>query len=276
MDDPFDTENRNGQSNIEKTIRGLSNILAPRVTLLDTPLVMRSYGPIQKPVLEMEAPYFKGRPIKFLSKFNQATSTKDNFCFLIIANSFKRTFTSHALVGWWNKGILTLFDPNGDFFIQDQESVYTGFGYFIAPQRKRLKNPLYNTLLDYFKNIENIRVYTAKPIPCPKGESRTCAYRSIMYIVATGLTTDPVKVVQYTSKLVKTKFNVLKEIVKKSSLNVANDGMINNLFETNLNTMVNTSHITVRQLPPPPPRTQPLPLRPLRRRRPGTQTTAAS
>ena len=237
MRDPFDPNNRIGTPTIQKTIEGLSRLLAPQVTLLDTPLVMRSYGSVQEPVLEMEAPYFKGKPVKFLAKFRHAMKTKDNFCFLIIANSFKETFSSHAMVGWWYKGVLTLFDPNGDFFVQDQESVYTGFGYFIAPQKDGLRNPLYNTLIAYFDGLKKIRVYTADIIPCPRGETRTCAYRSLMYVVATGKTTDPVKVVRYTSKLVKTKFKELKDLVTISSLQIYVN--TKNLFNVNMNNTVN-------------------------------------
>ena len=255
MDDPFNQDDRTGPAPIENTIMGLSKLLAPRVTLLDTPLVMRSY----KNEITFEAPYFEGKRVRFLSKFRQALRTKDNFCFLIIANSFKVTFTSHALVGWWNKGVLTLFDPNGDFYTPDPDSVYNGDGYFIAPQREGLRNPLYNTLIQYFGNLGKIRVYTADTIPCPRGETRTCIYRALMYVVATSKTSDPVKVVQYTSKLVKTKFKKLKEMAKISSLYlVIGDDEINNLFMTNLNNTIDPRYLSLRQpLPPQPPHTQP-------------------
>lgn len=243
MGDPFDPNNRTNTPAIEKTIKGLSRLMAPQVTLLDTPLVMRSYGSVQEPVLEMEAPYFTGKPVKFLAKFRHAMKTKDNFCFLIIANSFKETFSSHAMVGWWHKGVLTLFDPNGDFYTPDSESVYNGYGYFIAPQKDGLRNPLYNTLIAYFDGLKKIRVYTADTIPCPRGETRTCAYRSLMYVVATGKTTDPVKVVRYTSKLVKTKFKELKDLVKISSLQI--DVNTKNLFDTTMNFNVKPTYRSI-------------------------------
>ena len=282
MDDPLNPNDRIGTSPLEKTIKGLARLLAPQVTLLDTPFLMLSYGSASEPVLITEAPYFKGNRVRFVSKFRQAIQTKDNFCFLIMATSIKNTTSSHAMVGWWHKGVLTLFDPNGDFYTPDPESVYNGYGYFIAPQRDGLKNPLYNTLINYFSDLANIRVYTADIIPCPRGESRTCMYRSLMYIIATGKSSDPVKVVRYTSKLVKTKFNELKDLVKISSLYLdTNDVNIRNLFNVTMNLNVSPEYRSIlssrQSLPlPQPPRTRPLPLRPLRRRYPGKQRMAAS
>ena len=243
MGDPFDPDDRSGPSMMEKTIKGMSRLLEPQVTLLDTPLIMRSYGSVQEPVLEMEAPYFRGKSVKFLPKFKNALKTKDNFCFLIIASSYKETLSSHAMVGWWDKGILTLFDPNGDFYTPDPESVYNGYGFFIAPQKDGLRNPLYNTLLSYFDGLNKIRVYTADIIPCPRGESRTCAYRSLMYIMATGKSSDPIKVVRYTSKLVKTKFKELKDLVKISSLQI--DANTKNLFNVTMNLNVKPTYHSI-------------------------------
>jgi hypothetical protein len=228
---------------LEKTIKGMSRLLAPQVTLLDTPLLMLSHGYPHDPVLDMEVPYFKGKSVKFIPKFRQAMRTSDNFCFLIIATSVKETTSSHAMVGWWNKGVLTLFDPNGDFYTPDPESVYNGYGYFMAPQKDGLRNPLYNTLISYFDGLKKVRVYTADIIPCPRGESRTCAYRSLMYIIATGKSTDPTKVVRYTSKLVKTKFKELKDLVKISSLQI--DANTKNLFNTNMNLNIKPAYRSI-------------------------------
>lgn len=274
MNDPFSQNNVNGKIPlIQKTIERLSDLLGPRVNLLKTPLVMRSWGPRESPILDMESPYFKGPRVKFTSTFINAKKTKDNFCFLIVANSFKATFSSHAMVGWWCDGVLTLFDPNGDFYTPDPDSVYNGYGYFKAPQVRGLNNPLYNTLLHYFRNLEKVRVYTGASIPCPKGESRTCAYRALMYIVATGLSKDPVEVVRYTSKLVKTKFKELKDLTKTNSPNVKN--LVDSLFAVNKNTSIDTTYLNLHQPPPQPPRTRP-PLPPPDLQPPGKRRKATS
>jgi hypothetical protein len=246
MDDPLNPDDRSGTPMLAKTIQGLARLLAPTVILLDTPLVLLSYGNEQKPVLITEAPYFKGNRVRFVSKFRTALQTYDNFCFLIIASSIKDTTSSHALVGWWHKGVLTIFDPNGDFYTPDPESVYNGYGYFIAPRKDGLVNPLYNTLISYFGSLSKIRVYTADIIPCPRGESRTCMYRSLMYIVATGKSSDPIQVVRYTSKLVKTKFKELKDVVKISSLYLdTNDINIRNLFNVSMNRTINPRYASI-------------------------------
>jgi len=273
MNDPFSQNNVNGKiPPIKQTIERLSKLLEPRVKLLKTPLVMRSWGSRDSPKLEMESPYFVGPRVKFTSTFINAKKTVNNFCFLIVATSFKETFSSHAMTGWWCDGVLTLFDPNGDFDTPVSDSVYNGYGYFKAPQVRGLKNPLYNTLLHYFRNLKKVRVYTGPHIPCPAGESRTCAYRTLMYIVASGMSNDPVDVVQYTSKLVQTKFKELKELTKANSPNVKK--LVNSLFTVNKNTSIDTTYLNLHQLPPPP-RTRP-PLPPPDLQPPGKRRKATS
>ena len=207
-EDPFFQNDRGQVPNIAKTIKGLSMMYK---YLLDTPLVMSSSGPREKPVLTMEAPYFQGAPVKFMTEFKKAKASGKDFCFFIVVNSFKTAFSSHAMVGWWKKDTLTLFDPNGDFYTPDPESVYNGYGYFLAPKKPKIKNPLYNTLLTYF-DLPKMKVYSGAPIPCPRGTEGTCVYRAFMYILSISKSKDPDKVVKYTSKMAKSNIKEVKEI----------------------------------------------------------------
>lgn len=202
--DPFFQNDRTGTPQIQKTIDGLSLLLP---NLLRTPLVMASAGSKSKPYLKFEAPYFQGRPVGFRADMTPGK----NFYFFIIANNFTQTFSSHALVGWWNGEVLTIFDPNGDFYRPDPDSVYNGPGYLMAPQISGLKNPLYNTLLKHF-NKPKMNVYMGSPIPCPRNFSGSCMYRALMYIIALSKTSDPDEAVRYTTKLAKTNFAIVKAI----------------------------------------------------------------
>lgn len=205
-DDPFFLDDRSGVPNAAKTIKGLSSLI-PK--LESTPMIMSSSGTPENPKLDMNAPYFINarRPVVFTKKF---TKGKD-FCFFILANSFKQTFSSHAMVGWWRSGTLILFDPNGDFWTPEPETVYNGYGYFLAPRQRNLKNPLYNTLLSHF-NLPNMKVYSGTPIPCPKESQRSCIYRALMFVVAIHKSNDPEEVIRYTSKMAKSEFSTIKEI----------------------------------------------------------------
>jgi hypothetical protein len=209
--DPFFMNDRTGTPNAQNTVEGLSMIL-PK--LKAKPFIMSSSGPASAPKLIMKAPYFQGnKGVNFNYKFEP---NKD-FCFYIFVNNFKQTFSSHAMVGWWRSGELILFDPNGDFSNQDNESVYSGFAYLRAPTRSNLKNPLYNTLLDYFR-LPKMKVYTGTPISCPMSKSGTCVYRALMYILGIHKSNNPVEVVRYTSKLAKTEFKAVKEIAEVSEI----------------------------------------------------------
>ena len=204
--DSFFMDDRTGKPNAQKTIKGLSMFL-PK--LKEKPFIMSSSGTKNKPNLIMKAPYFQGS--KGVN-FNYVFNPKDNFCFYIFANNFKETFSSHALVGWWRSGELILFDPNGDFWTPEPESVYNGYGYFIAPQVSKLKNPLYNTLLNYFR-VPKVKVYQGAPIPCPR-EKGSCVYRALMFIIAIHKTNDPTEVIRYTSKMAKSSYKEIKDIAK--------------------------------------------------------------
>jgi hypothetical protein len=221
-ENPFFQNDRGKVPNIAKTIKGLSMMYT---YLLDTPLVMSSSGPREKPLLTMEAPYFQGEPVKFMRKFKDAKASNKDFCFFIVANSFKTAFTSHAMVGWWKRDTLILFDPNGDFYTPDPESVYNGYGYFLAPKKPNIKNPLYNTLLSYF-DLPVMKVYNGAPIPCPVGVEGTCIYRAFMYMLSISKSNDPNKVIKYTSKMAKTNIKQVKEI--------ANSGLIYYDFQVNV------------------------------------------
>jgi hypothetical protein len=203
-------DDRTGQSNAQKTIKGLSLFL-PK--LKEKPFIMSSSGTKNKPNLIMKAPYFQGS--KGVN-FNYVFNPKDNFCFYIFANNFKETFSSHALVGWWRSGELILFDPNGDFWTPEPDSVYNGYGYFIASQVSNLKNPLYNTLLDYFK-LPKVKVYQGAPIPCPR-EKGSCVYRALMFILAIHKTNDPIEVIRYTSKMAKSYYKEIKDIAETAEI----------------------------------------------------------
>lgn len=206
----FFLDDREGKSNAEKTIKGLSMFL-PK--LKEKPFIMSSSGTKTSPGLMMKAPYFQAR--KGVN-FNYTFEPKEDFCFFIFANSFKETFTSHAMVGWWRSGELILLDPNGDFWTPDTESVYNGYGYFLSPQVANLKNPLYNTLLSYFR-LPKVKVYTGPPVPCPK-EKGSCVYRALMFILAIHKSNDPSEVVRYTSKIAKTKFKEVKDIAETAEM----------------------------------------------------------
>lgn len=202
---------RKGESNAQKTIKGLSMFL-PK--LKEKPFIMSSSGPETNPRLIMKAPYFQSN--KGVN-FNYVFDPKENFCFYIFANNFKETFSSHAMVGWWRSGELILFDPNGDFWNPDPESVYNGYGYLQAPQVAKLKNPLYNTLLGYFRGL-NRKVYIGAPIPCPSHIKGTCVYRALMYILAIHKSNDPSEVVRYTSKMAKSNFKEVKDIAEVAEI----------------------------------------------------------
>ena len=206
----FFLNNRGGTPNAEKTIKGLSMFL-PK--LKEKPFIMSSSGTKTSPNLNMKAPYFQGKNgVNFNYKFD---SNKD-FCFYIFANNFKDSFTSHAMVGWWRSGELILFDPNGDFWTPEPESVYNGYGYFLSPQVANLKNPLYNTLLSYFR-IPKVKVYVGAPVPCPR-EKGSCVYRALMFILAIHKSNNPSEVVRYTSKIAKTKFKEVKDIAETAEI----------------------------------------------------------
>lgn len=207
----FFMNDRKGQSNAQKTIKGLSMFL-PK--LKDKPFIMSSSGTKNSPNLIMKAPYFQSsKAVNFDYRFNP----KDNFCFYIFANNFKQTFTSHAMVGWWREGELILFDPNGDFWTPDPESVYNGYGYFLAPQVANLKNPLYNTLLSYFK-VPKVKVYVGTPISCPSTEKGSCVYRALMYILAIHKSNNPSEVVRYTLKMAKSNYTQVKDIAEVAEI----------------------------------------------------------
>ncbi len=209
--DPFFMNNRTGTPNAQNTVEGLSMLL-PK--LKSKPFIMSSSGPENNPKLIMKAPYFQGQKgVNFNYKFEP---NKD-FCFYIFVNNFKKTFSSHAMVGWWRSGELILFDPNGDFWNPDDESVYNGYAYLKAPRRANLKNPLYNTLLDYFR-LPKMKVYTGTPIPCPRGSTGTCVYRALMYIMGIHKSNNPVEVVRYASKLAKSNFKSVKEIAEVAEI----------------------------------------------------------
>lgn len=208
--DSFFLNDRKGVSNAEKTIKGLSMFL-PK--LKEKPFIMSSSGTETSPNLIMKAPYFQSnKGVNFNYNFDSNT----DFCFYIFANNFKKTFTSHAMVGWWRSGELILFDPNGDFWTPDPESVYNGYGYFLSPQAANLKNPLYNTLVSYF-NFPNIKVYVGAPVPCPR-ETGSCVYRALMFILAIHKSNNPSEVVRYTSKIAKTNFKEVKDIAETAEI----------------------------------------------------------
>lgn len=214
MNDLFNLNNRRKVPNISKTLRKMSNALEDKIMFLDTPLIMRSSGTPCQPELKMEAPYFQGQNVRFHDKFTNALVSKKDFVFYIIANSFKQTFSSHALIGFWDadKEVLTFFDPNGDFYVQDTNSVYNGYGFFIAPQKGQIKNPLYNTLVGYF-DLPKMRVYTGNPIMCPRNE-HTCAFRSFMYVLGLVKTRNHNKAVRYTSRLAKQHIHTVRGFIQ--------------------------------------------------------------
>ena len=261
--DPFFQNNRKGSPEIEKTIKGLSMLMP---NLLDAPFVMVSDGSRENPILVTEAPYFMGARVSFMNKFKDATRSGKDFQFFIIANSFKLTFSSHAMVGWWSKGVLTFFDPNGDFYTPEPDSVYNGYGFFNAPQQPGVKNPLYNTLLDYFDKPK-MNIYTGDPIPCPRNFGGSCVYRALMYIIALSKTSDPSEAVRYTTKLAKTNFATVKAIAEIAQTYVTfKNNSIKNQFTEIVNSINLNAPLTspkYRSIPrrqPPPPRTQPPPL----------------
>ena len=236
QDDPFFLGDLPGPSQISKTLRSLKTVFAGKINFIDTALTMVSDGTPCKPILKMEGPYFMGRNINFNQKFTEALSTKEDFVFYIIANSFKETFSSHALIGYWNARteVLTFFDPNGDFYTPEPNSVYNGYGFFhYYPQRAGLKNPLYNTLLGYF-NLKKMRVYTGNPIVCSRN-AHSCAYRSLMYVLALIKTRDHNKAVRYTSQLAKKHTNDVKGFVRLFDfgidMNESIKPILNNLYE---------------------------------------------
>ena len=213
----FDQDDRKGKTpNIAVTLEGLSVLLEDKIKLMKRPFIMTSGGMPNKPYLGFQTPYFQGSPVEF-----RPTFTRDRrFAFYIVANTFKDKFSSHALVGYWDgiKQTLTFFDPNGDFYVKDPESVYNGYGFFLAPQVKGLKNPLYNTLIGYFNTqVPKIKVYTGPPIVCPIGSENTCAYRSFMYILALIKAEGNLnRAKDYTSKMAIENLKQVKEIIELS------------------------------------------------------------
>ena len=204
--DPFFMNDRQSKPNAQNTIEGLSMILDK---LKPKPFIMSSSGSKNNPKLIMKAPYFQSQ--KGVN-FNYHFVPNKDFCFYILVNNFKEQFSSHAMVGWWRAGELILFDPNGDFSTTDGDSVYSGFAYLAAPRRGNLQNPLYNTLLDYFR-LPKMKVYTGRPIPCPVGMRGTCVYRALMYILGIHKSNNPAEVVRYATKLAKTDFKAVKDLV---------------------------------------------------------------
>jgi len=250
MVDVFNQNDRRGKKpNIAVTLEGLSFLLEDKLKLMNKPFIMTSGGLPNKPYLGFQTPYFEGQPVEFRPTF--ANNLK--FAFYIIANTFKQTFSSHALVGYWDgpKGTLTFFDPNGDFYTPDTESVYNEYGFFLAPQIKGLKNPLYNTLIGYFNTrVPKINVYTGPPIACPRGSENTCAYRSFMYILALIKAQGNLnRAKDYTSKMAMENLKEVKDIIElaKSYIDISqfpmNTSNEKKLIKTERNKILNSLKI---------------------------------
>ena len=225
MTDPFDLDDRTNKSSMEKTISKISNLFARRklAVLLKTPLIMVSSGTLQNPYLKINAPYFQGVTQNFKANYR----SNNRFLFYILANNFKKTFSSHVLVGYWNGKHLIIFDPNGDVDYTNSESVYQGFGFRLAPSIGGIKNPLYKTLIQYFhtKNV-TVSIYRGNPIPCPVGLQKSCVYRALMYIIArVKYGDDDINTYLYTEQLVK-KIG----LVKNFAMNVDSKQLTNLLY----------------------------------------------
>ena len=212
MSHAFNLNNRNGDPKFAKTLEKLSDMLKDDIDLVKEPFIMLSYGSREVPKVEFRGSYFQGKPIDF----SKAYVTGKKFIFYIIANSFKETFSSHAMVGYWNGSKVIVFDPNGDIDTTNDESVYQGFGFRIANSRHHLENPLYKTLLNYYRR-KAIRTefYTDNPISCPANIPNSCAYRCLLYIIARARYGDSnKKVYEYTEELVPK----IKDILNQMSI----------------------------------------------------------
>lgn len=200
MTNVFDLDNRMGIPQFDKTLRRISDMLSDKINVLKHPLIMISAGTSNSPILQFRGPYFQGKPVNFTASYDKDTK----FIFYILANNFKETFSSHALVGYWNGSKIIIFDPNGDITSSNYESVYQGYGFKVANSVRNLQNPLYKTLLKYFKR-KALRVdfYTGEPIPCPVNVQKSCAYRCLLYIIARAKYRDnDTEVYKYTKELV--------------------------------------------------------------------------
>lgn len=215
-EDPFFLNDRNGKKpNMETTLEGISMLMTDKITILKKPFIMASRGTPEVPKIEFKAPYFEGKNVNVNIDFKK----NDKFIFYIIANTFKDgVFASHALIGYWNGSVLTVFDPNGDFYTEDTFSVYNGYGFFKAPQTIGVKNPLYNTLINYFKTkVNKIKIYDGDIILCPRNSSNTCAYRSFMYMLSLIKANGDIgTAIKYTKLMAMNKLNEIKELIKLS------------------------------------------------------------
>jgi hypothetical protein len=167
------------------------------IEILSVPLIITSAADGR---LMMEAPYFTGASVRFRNEFDQRRALRKNFAFFIIANNFGPTlFSSHALAGYWNKGVLTLFDPNGDL-TTTEESVYTAKAFLgLDTANGEIKNPLYRVAVYYFRTlgVKNIKVYDGEPVLCPAYHN-SCVYRSFMYMLSLTKSKDLAESVAYT------------------------------------------------------------------------------
>ena len=215
-EDPFFLNDRNGKKpNMETTLEGISMLMSDKITILKKPFIMSSFGTPEDPKLKFKAPYFMGNNVNVNLDFKR----NNKFIFYTIANTFKDgVFASHALVGFWNGDTLTLFDPNGDFYIKDPFSVYNGYGFFMAPQTLGVKNPLYNTLINYFKTkVNKIKIYDGDIIVCPRNSKNTCAYRSFMYMLSLIKTNGDIgTAIKYTKLMAMNKLKEVKELIELS------------------------------------------------------------
>lgn len=198
MSDVFLQNDRDGTVvNFQKTLTGLRALVRDTIEILSVPLIITSAADGR---LMLEAPYFTGPGVRFRHEFDQRRALRKNFAFFILTNNFGPTlFSSHALAGYWNKGVLTLFDPNGDLTTTD-ESVYTAKAFLrLDTCGGEIKNPLYRVAVYYFRalGIKNIKVYDGEPVLCPAYHN-SCVYRSFMYILSLTKSKDLAESVAYT------------------------------------------------------------------------------
>ena len=179
------------------TVRKLSQILRPGITLMDNPLVISSrYDSMD---IDYQAPYFMEKVVDFKEKFQEAIQKHNGIiCFFVIMNYFPPIeknknipVQSHGMVCVYKPREVTLiFDPNGNF--EYKESVYSSQAFNSIPKYGNVVNPLYRVVDQYIKNElkqKDVAIFSNGYIPCPLIPN-SCMYRSAMFVFAFKRTND--------------------------------------------------------------------------------------
>lgn len=189
MNTDYFTINDSNPSSIgyAKVLRGLAACFDPNMTVVSKPLIVSTH--IANKQIIFENKYFYGpKNVLFKRLFLKHISERTPFVFFVLIKYFgPREFHAHTVSCSWQNNSLYIFDPNGDNVPNDD--IYAAQAYRNSQSYKGLKNPVYNTLANYFSELfmtegmsgATINVYQGPMIMCV--EERACNLKSILYII---------------------------------------------------------------------------------------------